>query len=255
MEVEMTNQFDLSGRVGIVTGASSGLGARFATVLAGAGATVLAAGRRTDRLEQLAINSPGIQPVSCDVTDSDQRSALVAEALAGHGRLDFLINNAGISVEGPAVDEGLDDFQRVIDVNVLSVFALSQLAGRAMLEARSGTIINVASIYGLVASSPVQQASYCASKGAMVNLTRELAVQWASGGVRVNAIAPGWFPSELTSEMFKNERSMAWLTRNTPMRRPGDPHELDGVVLLLTSDASTYLTGQVIVVDGGWTAR
>lgn len=247
--------FDLSGRVAIVTGASSGLGARFARVLAGAGATVHAAARRADRLHQLAEEVPGIVVVPCDVTDGDQRAALVAQAVATSGRLDILINNAGALVVSPAEDEPVGEFSRILELNVGAVFALSQLAGREMLAAGSGSIINVASIFGLVASAPIRSASYSASKGAVINLTRELAVQWASSGVRVNAIAPGWFPSELTAEMFEDPQSMAWLVRNTPMRRAGTEDELDGMALLLASDASSYITGQVFAVDGGWTAR
>jgi NAD(P)-dependent dehydrogenase (short-subunit alcohol dehydrogenase family) len=124
-----------------------------------------------------------------------------------------------------------------------------------MLDAGGGSIVNVASMLGLVASAPVKQASYCASKGGLVNLTRELAVQWARRGVRVNAIAPGWFRSEMTEAMFGDERSMAFVRRDAPMARPGDEHELDAALLFLASDASSYITGQVLCVDGGWTAR
>jgi NAD(P)-dependent dehydrogenase (short-subunit alcohol dehydrogenase family) len=124
-----------------------------------------------------------------------------------------------------------------------------------MLERGSGSIINIASMYGLVAAAPVAQAGYCASKGAVVNLTRELGAQWARRGVRVNALAPGYFPSEMASELIEDERSAKFLRRNTPIGRPGMPHELDGPLLFLASDASSYVTGHTLVVDGGWTAR
>jgi NAD(P)-dependent dehydrogenase (short-subunit alcohol dehydrogenase family) len=124
-----------------------------------------------------------------------------------------------------------------------------------MLEQGSGSIVNVASMFGLVGSAPIRQASYCASKGAVVNLTRELGAQWARRGVRVNAIAPGFFLSEMTTGLWEDERSMAFLRRMTPAGRPGEPHELDGVLLFLAADASTFVTGQTIAVDGGWTAR
>ncbi len=124
-----------------------------------------------------------------------------------------------------------------------------------MLTQGQGSVINIASIMGLVASSPIKEASYCASKGALVNLTRELAVQWAGRGVRVNCIAPGWFPSELTARMLEDDKSMRWLERNTPMPRVGRPGELDGALLLLAGPAGSFITGQTITVDGGWTAR
>jgi NAD(P)-dependent dehydrogenase (short-subunit alcohol dehydrogenase family) len=148
-----------------------------------------------------------------------------------------------------------DVFRQLIDVNLNGLFVLSQLAGRHMIASGGGVIVNVASMLGLVASAPIKQASYCASKGAIINLTRELATQWARKGVRVNALAPGWFPSEMTAEMFADDSSMAYVQRNCPMARTGEPHELDGALLFLCSDASSYCTGQVLTVDGGWTAR
>jgi len=241
----------------VVTGASSGLGARFTRVLHGAGATVVAAARRVDRLEALAAScGEGVVPVACDVTVEAELEALVATASGvADGRIDVLVNNAGIGEPMPAEDEPFEHFRRVVDVNLNATFRLTQLVAGAMLARRSGSIVNVASMLGLVASAPVRQASYCASKGAVVNLTRELACQWARKGVRVNAIAPGWFPSEMTAEMWTDESSMAFITRNCPMGRGGAEHELDGVLLFLASDASSYVTGQIIAVDGGWTAR
>ena len=143
----------------------------------------------------------------------------------------------------------------MVDVNLTAVFALAQLAGRRMLAQGSGTIVNVASMLGLVASAPVKQASYAASKGAVVNLTRELAVQWARRGVRVNALAPGWFPSEMTADMIEPGPSQDFVRREAPMARGGEIHELDGALLFLACDASSYVTGQILTVDGGWTAR
>jgi NAD(P)-dependent dehydrogenase (short-subunit alcohol dehydrogenase family) len=246
---------DLGSRVAIVTGASSGLGARFASVLATAGATVVAAARRPERLAALAESQPGIIPFTCDVTDVSARARLVEAALEVSGQIDVLVNNAGTHTSTPAVDEPVADFERTVAVNLTAVFALSQLVAPHMLSRRRGSIINIASILGTVASAPIPQAGYCAAKGAVVNLTRELACQWAPDGVRVNAVAPGWFPSELTEQMFADERSLSWVVRNTPMGRPGEPEELDGVLMLLASDASTFMTGQTLVVDGGWTSR
>jgi len=166
-----------------------------------------------------------------------------------------LVNNAGIGTPVPAEDEPVEDFRRVIDVNLNALFVLSQLVGRQMIEQGSGSIINIASILGLVASAPIKQASYTASKGAVVNLTRELAVQWARKGVRVNAIAPGWFPSEMTTLMWEDESANAYMKRNAPMGRGGEAHELDGALLYLASSASSYVTGHILAVDGGWVAR
>jgi NAD(P)-dependent dehydrogenase (short-subunit alcohol dehydrogenase family) len=247
--------FRLDGRVAIVTGASSGLGTRFARVLEGAGATVVAAARRTDRLEALASEAPNIHAFTCDVSDDRDLEALVDHTVLAHGRIDVLVNNAGISAAFPAETEPLASFRDVLAVNCTSVFALSQLAGRVMLEQGRGSIVNLASIFGLVASAPVAQASYNASKAAVINLTRELAGQWARRGVRVNALAPGFFASEMTAELWADERSMKWIRRNTPLGRPGEPHELDGALLFLASDASSYVTGHALAVDGGWTSR
>jgi NAD(P)-dependent dehydrogenase (short-subunit alcohol dehydrogenase family) len=247
--------FGLDGRVAIVTGASSGLGDRFARVLAAAGARVVGAARRADRLERLASEVEGLEPCVCDVSVDDDLERLVSSTLERFGQVDVLVNNAGVGRAHPAEDEPAEHFRRVIDVNLNAVFMLSRIAARAMLERGSGSIVNIASMYGLVAAAPVAQASYCASKGGVVNLTRELGAQWARRGVRVNALAPGFFPSEMGSEMIEDERSARFLRRNTPVGRPGLPHELDGALLFLASDASSYMTGQTLVVDGGWTAR
>ncbi|MDQ6697717.1 MAG: glucose 1-dehydrogenase [Actinomycetota bacterium] len=250
--------FRLDGRTAVVTGASSGLGARFARVLHAAGATVVAAARRTERLAELAAELHGerLVAVTCDVTREPHLEHLVDAALeVGGGRVDVLVNNAGVSNIVPAEDEAYDDFRQVVDVNLNALFRLSQLCARPMLEKGSGSIVNIASMFGLVGSAPIKQASYCASKGAVVNLTRELGCQWARKGVRVNAIAPGWFPSEMTEDMWGDEGSEAFIARTAPMARAGAEDELDGALLFLASDASTYVTGQILAVDGGWTAR
>ena len=247
----------LDSRIAVVTGASSGLGERFARVLHAAGATVVAAARRTHRLAALADELGGerVVPVTCDVGVDTDCSRLVSTTVERFGRLDVLVNNAGTSVTIPAEDEPLDEWRQVVDVNLTGLFALSQLAGRQMLAQGTGSIVNIASILGLVASAPIKQASYAATKGAVVNLTRELACQWARRGVRVNAIAPGWFLSEMTGEMFDDDASMSFVNRNCPMGRPGEVAELDGALLFLAGDASSYVTGVTIPVDGGWTAR
>jgi NAD(P)-dependent dehydrogenase (short-subunit alcohol dehydrogenase family) len=245
----------LTGRVAIVTGASSGLGARFAAVLAEAGATVVAAARRIERIEELARSQPGIVPVRCDVSDPDDRAGLVATALTLDGRIDVCVNNAGIASGGPDDQRSLETFNSVMAVNVEAVFALTQDVAEHMLARGAGSVINVSSMFGLVASTPVADAPYVASKTAVNGLTREFANQWAAHGVRVNAIAPGWFETEMNAPLLRDDRSLRWLERQCPMGRPGREHELDGVLLFLASDASSYCTGQVIAVDGGWTIR
>jgi NAD(P)-dependent dehydrogenase (short-subunit alcohol dehydrogenase family) len=247
--------FGLDGRVAIVTGASSGLGDRFARILSAAGAQVVGAARREDRLERLASEVDGLATVRCDVSVDDDLERLVAFTLERFGRVDIVVNNAGVSGAYPAEDEPRDHFRRTIEVNLNAVFVLSQIAARSMLERGSGSIVNIASMLGLVASAPVNNASYCASKGGVVHLTRELGAQWARRGVRVNAIAPGYFPSEMGDLMIGDEQSAKYLRRNTPVGRTGHAHELDGALLFLAGDASTYVTGQTLAVDGGWTIR
>jgi NAD(P)-dependent dehydrogenase (short-subunit alcohol dehydrogenase family) len=248
--------FRLDGRVVIVTGASSGLGARFARVLDGAGASVVLAARRVERLEALAGDLKDAVPVACDLSQPDAPRELVEAALEHYGAIDVLVNNAGVDALFPALEEPVDTFRDVIEVNLVAPFALAQLAARSMVETgRGGTVVNVASLWGVVGVGQIPMASYAASKGGLVNLTRELAAQWAREGVRVNALAPGWFRTEMTEErMFGDERSERWIRSRTPMGRAGEEHELDGALLFLAGDASTYVTGQVLCVDGGWTA-
>jgi NAD(P)-dependent dehydrogenase (short-subunit alcohol dehydrogenase family) len=246
--------FRLDGRVAIVTGASAGLGDRFARVLHAAGADVVIAARRADRLAALAEELVGVLAVSCDVAEDADIDRLVSATLDRHGHIDVLINNAGVGGPVPAVDETAEEFRRTIAVNLTGAFVACQRVGRHMLERGTGSIVNIVSMLGIVGSGQIPFPSYTASKGGLVNLTRELAGEWARGGVRVNALAPGWFPSEMTADLFGDERSMAWVRRKAPMGRAGEPHELDGALLFLASDASSYVTGHILAVDGGWTA-
>ncbi|MFD8738342.1 SDR family NAD(P)-dependent oxidoreductase [Streptomyces sp. NPDC059618] len=245
---------DLSGKVAVVTGASSGLGRRFALTLAEAGATVVAAARRTDLLRTLASEHDRIVPHRCDITDEEDCAALIgrAEELGG---VDILVNNAGWADALPALEQPLASFRRTLDIDVTALFQLSVLAARSMTERGGGAIVNIASVLGLVASAPVTQSAYGAAKGAVISLTRHLAGEWAPSGVRVNAIAPGWFPSELTAGMLADASASRWIARNTPMGRPGRPEELDGALLLLAGPGGSFITGQTLAVDGGWTAR
>lgn len=244
----------LDGRVAIVTGASSGLGERFVHVLLAAGASVVAVARRTERLAELEAASDRVLAVPADVAVPEQVERIVPAALERFGRVDVLVNNAGLGRPAPAVTEDLDSFRYTLEVNLVGSFHLARLAAVPMIEAGAGSIVNISSVLGLVAAWPIPDASYSSSKAAVVGLTRDLACQWAGKGVRVNALAPGFFPSEGTADMT-DEASQRYLRAGCPMRRMGRPEELDGPLLFLASDASTYMTGQVLTVDGGWTAH
>jgi NAD(P)-dependent dehydrogenase (short-subunit alcohol dehydrogenase family) len=247
--------FRLDGKVAVVTGASSGLGDRFARVLDAVGARVVVAARRADRLEALAADLTDAVVVPADLAVAEDRERLAQVTLETCGRLDVLVNNAGIGGKVSLEDEPLDDFRRVMEVNVTAIWHLCQLLAEPLTADGGGSIVNIASMLGHVGATPVKQASYCASKGAVVNLTRELALQLARRNVRVNALCPGWFQSELTAGMESDEGAIAFIKANGPMPRMGDTHELDGALLFLAGEASTFMTGQSLIVDGGWTAR
>ena len=253
--VDPLSQFRLDGKVALVTGASSGLGARFARVLAAVGAQVVVTARRHDRLAALVAELPGGRAIACDLTDGSARETLVADVMSEFGRVDVLVNNAGLAHTVRIEEESLEQFREVLEVNTTAVWHLSKLCGTDMAARGAGVIVNVASMLGLVGSTPVKQANYAASKGAVVNLTRELALQWARKGVRVNALCPGWFLTEMTAGMDTDEGSQRHVAANSPIPRLGAEHELDGALLYLASDASSFMTGQSLVVDGGWTAR
>jgi NAD(P)-dependent dehydrogenase (short-subunit alcohol dehydrogenase family) len=247
--------FRLDGEVALVTGASSGLGARFARVLDAAGARVAVTARRRDRLDALARELTDPIVVDCDVADEGARAELLPRVLDAADRIDVLVNNAGRSEPMRALDETVDHFRATVELNLVAPFAIAQSTAREMV-ARSiaGRIVNVVSIYALTGIGRVPEASYSASKGGLLSLTRELATQWSRKDIRVNALAPGWFPSEMTEDLFADPRLTDWVRDRTPLRRTGAEPELDGALLFLCSAASSYVTGQVLAVDGGWSA-
>lgn len=249
----MNTLFDISGRCALVTGASSGLGRHFAKTLAMRGAKVAVAARRLDRLDTLVaeISAAGgtAAAVSCDVTDAASVRAAIGTAEEALGPIGILVNNAGVTVAKPLLEQDEDDWRRVIDTNLNGAWRVSQAVARRMTARGSGgSIVNIASIAGIgtMASIP----AYVASKAGLIQLTKTMAAELAPNGVRVNAIAPGFFPSELSEDYLATERGRATIAR-IPMSRVGELGELDGPLLLLVSGAGSFMTGAVLVVDGG----
>jgi len=243
--------FDLSGKIALITGASSGLGAHFARCLGAAGAAVVLAARRADRLQslqaELAKTNIESKAIDLDVTSSDS----VTAALAAAGPIDILINNAGISIVKPALDMPEKDWDAVVDTNLRGAWLMAQgAAKRWVADKRPGSIVNIGSILGLRTIGQV--APYNASKAGLIHLTRVLAMEWARHQIRVNAICPGYIETEMNSAFWKTPGGQKLIER-IPQRRIGQPEHLDGALLLLASDAGTFMTGSVITVDGGHT--
>jgi len=247
--------FGLDGRVALVTGASSGLGAAVARALAAAGARVAVAARREDRLAALAAEVGGVA-VACDLLDPARLDALVPEVAELLGGPEILVNVAGgFAGACPAEDEPRDRVTETLDLNLVAPFRLCQAVFPHMVAAGRGSIVNVSSISGRVGIPGIPQASYAAAKAGLSGLTSELAVQWARHDIRVNTVAPGFFRSEITEDLYGDERGHDWLRRNTPLPYDAEADDIVGAILWLASDAGRYVTGQTIVVDGGWTAR
>jgi len=249
----VTFEVDLTGRAVLITGASSGLGRHFAGVLARAGAKVALAARRVDSLERvredIARDGGEAVAVPMDVTDAASVQAAVADAADGLGGLDILINNAGINVSKPVLDLDEGEWDRVVDTNLKGCFLVAQAAARTMKEhGRGGSIVNVASILGLRVAGQI--APYVASKAGLVQLTKAMALELARHRIRVNALCPGYMETDLNRDFFASDAGQA-LIKRIPQRRLGQMEELDGPLLLLCSDASSYMTGSVIAVDGG----
>ncbi|HWQ01142.1 MAG TPA: SDR family oxidoreductase [Gaiellaceae bacterium] len=250
--------FDLSGKVAIVTGGGSGIGRQMATGLAEAGADVALCARKPERCEEVAreLGQLGIRAfgMRCDVRDPAEVQAVVDRTRAELGRIDVLVNNAGTSWGAPAEDHPLEAWQKVIDVNLTGVFLFAQTVGRAMIEQQGGKIVNIASVAAFGGAPPelMNAVAYNASKAGVVGFTRDLATKWAEHGINVNAIAPGWFPSDMNKALLDAQPD-AYL-EHIPLKRFGGPDDLKGAVVFLSSRASDFVTGQVVVVDGGQSA-
>ena len=253
----MSKRFDLTGKVALVTGASSGLGVHFARTLAGAGAAVAIAARRADRLASLQaeLHAAGHKSVAVelDVQSSDSITAAFAAAEKALGPIDIVINNAGISIVKPALDMPVEDWDAVVNTNLRGAWLVAQTAGKRWLMAkRPGVIVNIASILGLRTIGQV--APYNASKAGLIHLTRALAMEWARHDIRVNAICPGYIETEMNSDFWKTPAGQRLIER-IPQRRIGQPEHLDGALLLLSSEAGSFMTGSVLTVDGGHTVN
>lgn len=250
--------FDFTGQKALVTGASSGLGAQFALALAEAGADVAIAARRVEKLEEVAsqIRALGKQALvlPMDVTDEASIEAAFAQIKENWGNLDIVVNNAGTSVIKPAEEMTLEEWQKVIAVNQTGVFLTAKHAARLMKEKNYGRIISTASIYGHVGNIAFPVVNYHASKAAVINMTRALAAEWAKYGITVNAIGPGFFESEMTAGSINTSEFQQYLKASCPMGRIGQKGELNSALLFLAAKASSYVTGQTVFVDGGWTA-
>jgi gluconate 5-dehydrogenase len=250
--------FDLSDKAAIVTGGGSGIGRQMATALAEAGAGVVLCARKPERCEEVAagLAQLGVRALGlrCDVRNPDDVQAVVDRARQELGRVDILVNNAGTSWGAPAEDHPLEGWQKVIDVNLTGVFLFAQAAGRVMIEQRAGKIVNIASVAAFGGAPPelMNAVAYNASKGGVVSFTRDLATKWARHGINVNAIAPGWFPTDMNKALL--DANPEPYLEHIPLRRFGGADDLKGAVVFLASAASDFVTGQTIVVDGGQSA-
>jgi len=251
-----TRLFSLEGKVAVVTGAGRGLGKTMALALAAAGADVVVASRTASEIEDVRDEIRGLgrraEAITADTTVEADCARLIEETVSRLGRIDILVNNAGINVRKPVLELSLAEYQRVLATNLEGYFLTAQAAGRALVGQKSGKVINVSSIMGSVALA--NQAAYASSKGGVEQLTKVLALEWASANVQVNALAPTYFETDLTRPLFEDPERNSFITERTPMGRWGQPHELAGAVIFLASGASNYITGHTLVVDGGWTA-
>lgn len=256
--MHIMEKFRLEGRCSIVTGGAVGLGEAMARALAEAGSNIVIADLDPDRGEQTAaaLRELGVQAlfVQADITRPEDAARIVEKTRQTFGAIDVLINNAGIVRHAKAEEMSLEDWNAVMNVNLTGVFLMSQQVGKVMIEQRRGSIINISSMSALIVNTPQAQCAYNASKAGVIALTKSLAAEWAEHRVRVNTIAPGYMKTELTRKFFEEDGGMVrqWMER-TPLNRPGTPDELGGIALYLASEASSFATGGVFVVDGGYT--
>ena len=249
----METQFDLSGKVAIVTGASRGLGQYMGRALARAGADLVITSRDIARLGEFRreIESMGrrVLPLELDVRDHASIQRMAEDAFAHFGRLDILVNNAGCNVRKPALEVTWDDWNLILETNLRGTFFVAQAVARKMIPRRCGRIINIGSVtavFGYAGLGP-----YCASRGGVKQLTMSLADDWGPHGITVNCLAPGWFKTAQNAVLYEDKAWVDYLCDRIPLRRPGQPSDLDGAVVFLASDASAYITGQTLLVDGG----
>ncbi len=251
----MENLFDLSGKVALVTGASRGLGQYFGRALAKAGADLVITSRDASRLasfrEEIEALGRKALPLKLDVLSHDDIETMVQAAMDAYGKIDILVNNAGLNIRRPAAEIRWEDWDTVLDTNLKGAFFVAQAVGKTMIERGYGRIINIGSctcVFGMEGIGP-----YCASRGGMLQMSRSLAAEWGRHGVTVNVLAPGWFKTAQTQALYDNRAWFEYITDRIPLGRPGQPHDHDGTVIFLASDASAYITGQIILVDGGFT--
>lgn len=251
--------FDLTGKTAIVTGGGRGLGEQIAEGLAEAGANVVVCSRKeenckvvSDKLEKIGVNSLALK---CDVTNPDDVIHVVEKTVEEFGSIDILVNNSGASWGAPVDEMPLEAFQKVLNVNVIGTFLMSQTAGKVMMEQKSGKIINIASAAGFKGSDPelMDAIGYNTSKGGVITFTKDLAVKWGPRGIYVNAIAPGWFPTKMARVVI--ERNKDKFLKRTPLRKFGSENDLKGAAVFLASRASDFITGETLIVDGGGLAK
>jgi gluconate 5-dehydrogenase len=245
--------FDLSGRVAVVTGTSRGLGQSLARALARAGADLVITSRRRDDLRDFQREVEGLGrralPLELDVRDQGSITRMAQEALAGYGKVDILVNNAGCNIRKPALEVSWEDWNTILDTNLRGAFFVAQALGRQMVERGYGRIVNIGSVTSVAGYAGL--APYGASRGGIKQLTMSLADDWGPHGVTVNCLAPGWFKTAQNARMYEDEEWVAMLKERIPVRRPGQAHDLDAAVVFLASEASGYVTGQTLLVDGG----
>lgn len=251
----MENLFDLSGKVAVVTGTSRGLGQYFGRALAQAGADLVITSRDVSRLsefrEEIEALGRRALPVKLDVLNESDIENMVRQAIAEYGKIDILVNNAGLNIRRPAAKVTWQDWDTVLNTNLKGTFFVAQAVGKEMIERRYGRIINIGSctcVFGMEGIGP-----YCASRGGVLQMSRSLAAEWGRHGVTVNVLAPGWFKTAQNKVLYDNKPWLEYITDRIPLGRPGQPSDLDGTVIFLASDASAYITGQILLVDGGFT--